>query len=108
MERISTMLNKLFGNRETREMTVKRRVEMISAGGFAAGAFFGIAAVGLANTINTFFPPASTTAPSLLTSVVMSVVCLVFSAAFIQLTAWAHGRAKERLVLAEPSAVQQG
>ena len=101
------MLNKLFGNRETREMTVKRRVEMISAGGFAAGAFFGIAVVGLANTISTLFPPGPP-APSLLESVVMSVVCLVFSAAFIQLTAWAHGRAQERLVLAEPSAAQQG
>ena len=101
------MLNKLFGNRDAREMTVKRRVEMISAGGFAAGAFFGIAAVGLSNTIDTLFSTGPT-APSLLESVVISVVCLVFSAAFIQLTAWAHGRAKERLVLAEPSAVQQG
>ena len=100
------MLNKLFGNREARQMTVKRRVEMISAGGFAAGTFFGVAAVGLANIIDAIFPPART-APSLLESVVMAVVCLVFSAAFIQLTAWAHGRAKERLVLAEPSDVQQ-
>ena len=101
------MLTKLFGNRETRQMTVKRRVEMISAGGFAAGAFFGAATFSLANTINAFFPPGPP-APSLLESVVMAVVCLVFSAAFIQLTAWAHGRAKERLVLAEPSGVRQG
>ena len=101
------MLNKLFGNRDAREMTVKRRVEMIAAGGFAAGAFFGIAVVGLAHTINTLFPPGPT-APSLLESVVMSVVCLVFSAAFMQLTARAHGRAQERLALAEPTDVQQG
>ena len=101
------MLNKLFVNREARQMTVKRRVEMTFIGGLAAGTFF---AVGLANTINTFFPPGPP-APSLLESavaVVMSAVGLVSCAAFVRLTFWKQGKAKERLALAEPSAVLQG
>ena len=100
------MLNKLFGNPDARDMTVKRRVEMIFIGGAAAGMFFGAAAVGLANTIDAFFPP-TPPAPSLLGSVVMSLVCLGFGAASVWLTFRTHGKA-ERLVFAEPSDVQQG
>ena len=33
------MLNKLFGNPDARDMTVKRRVELIFIGGAAAGMF---------------------------------------------------------------------
>ena len=101
------MLNKLFGNPDARDMTVKRRVEMIFIGGAAAGMFFGAAAVGLANTIDACFPP-TPPAPSLLGSVVMSVVCLGFGAASVWLTFRTQGKAKERLVFAEPSDVQQG
>ena len=38
----------------------------------------------------------------------MSVVCLGFGAASVWLTFRTQGKAKERLVLAEPSDVQQG
>ena len=99
------MLNKLFGNPDARDMTVKRRVEMIFAGGFVAG--FGLAAVGLASTINALFGPAPP-APSLLGSVVISVGGLALCAASVWLTFRTQGKAKERLVLAEPSDVQQG
>ena len=101
------MLNKLFGNRDARQMTVKRRVEMMFIGGLAAGTFF---AVGLANTINTFFPPGPP-APSLLESavaVVMSAVGLALCAAFVRLTFRTQGKAQESLALAEPSDVLQG
>ena len=98
------MLNKLFGNRDARQMTVKRRVEMIFIGGIAAGTFF---AVGLANTIDAIFAPGPP-APSLLESVVMSAVGLVFCTAFVRLTFRTHGKAKDLLALAEPSGGQQG
>ena len=99
------MLNKLFGNPDARDMTVKRPVEIICAGGFVAG--FGVMAVGLGSTFNALFGPARPS-PSLLESVVISVGGLALCAAFVWLTARAHRRAEERLVLAEPSDVQQG
>ena len=101
------MLNKLFGNRDARQMTVKRRVAMIFIGGLAAGTFF---AAGLSNTINTFFPPGPP-APSLLESavaVIMSAVGLALCAAFVRLTFRTHGKAQESLVFAEPTDVQKG
>ena len=99
------MLNKLFGNRYARQMTVKRRVEMICGGGFVAG--FGVAAVGLGSTFNALFGPARPS-PSLLESVVISVGGLALCAAFAWLTFRTYGKAQERLALAEPSDVQQG
>ena len=99
------MLNKLFGNRDARQMTVKRCVEIIFAGGFVAG--FGVATVGLGSTINALFGPAPPS-PSLGGSVVMSVVGLGLGAAFGWLTFRMDEKAKECLVLAEPSDVQQG
>ena len=98
------MLNKLFGNRVARRMTVKRGVEMIYAGVFITG--FGAMAIGLGSTFNALFGPARTS-PSLLESVVISVGGLALCAAFVWLTAWADRRAEERLALAEPSDVQQ-
>ena len=99
------MLNKLFGNREARQMTVKRSVEMIFAGGFVAG--FGVAAVGLASTFNALLGPARPS-PSLLESVVMSVVGLALCAPFVLPAFRTHRKAKERLALAAPSDAQQG
>ena len=99
------MPNKLFGNRDARQMTVKRGVDMLFAGGFAAG--FGVAAVGLASTINALFAPAPTT-PSLLESVVISVGGLALCTAFVWLTFRTHEKAKERLVFAELTDAQQG
>ncbi len=99
------MLNKLFGNRVARAMTIKRCVEMIFAGGFVAG--FGVTALGLGSTFNALFGPARPS-PSLLESVVISVGGLALCAAFVWLTARAHRRAEERLALAEPSDAQQG
>ena len=99
------MLNKLFGNRVARRMTVKRPVKMICGGGFAAG--FGVMAMGLGSTFNALIGPARPS-PSLLESVVISVGGLALCAAFIRLTARADRRAKERQALAEQSDVQQG
>ena len=99
------MLNNLFGNREARQMTVKRGVDMLFAGGFAAG--FGVAAVGLASTINALLAPAPPS-PSLLESVVISVGGLALWTAFVWLTFRRHRKAKERLVFAEPTDAQMG
>ena len=103
------MPNKLFGNPDppAPEITVKRRVEMFYIGCVAGGTLLGAVTFGLMSTIYAFFPPAPT-APSLADTVALSVVCLGVSAAFVWLTFWTHGKAKDLMALAEPSDVQQG